>query len=74
MRMIYRHPHLGRFVSFNDTYLQVSRHCIAERRNKTKNRKIYEENNHAFINFNIKIFVKYNLLIKRYLNGITQNS
>ena len=26
MRMIYRHPHLGSFVSFNDTYLQVVRH------------------------------------------------
>ena len=34
MRMIYRHPHLGRFVSFNDTYLQVACNFKEELREK----------------------------------------
>ena len=39
MRMIYRHPHLGRFVSFNDTYLQVVRH-FGGKQKKPKMKKI----------------------------------
>ena len=39
MRMIYRHPHLGRFVSFNDTYLQVVGNTRATRNAKKLHKK-----------------------------------